>query len=78
MHLLKIRGRIRYQIKKGHHKGVEVRKMSRHGIIEEVATMIRTGASEKTVSNYVDDLLRKEEITTRVYDLLIGMIIDNY
>ena len=52
--------------------------MSRHGIIEEVATMIRTGESEKVVSNYVDDLLRKEEITARVYDLLIGMIIDNY
>ena len=52
--------------------------MNRHGIIEEVATMIRTGASEKAVSNFVDDLLRKEEITTRVYDILIGMIIDNY
>ena len=52
--------------------------MSRHGIIEEVATMIRTGSSEKNVSNYVDDLLRKEEITTIVYDILIGMIIDNY
>ena len=72
-------GRIRYQIKKGHRKGGRgKRKMSRHGIIEEVATMIRTGSSEKNVSNYVDDLLRKEEITTIVYDILIGMIIDNY
>ena len=53
-------------------------KTSRHGVIEEVAIMIRTGASEKTVSTFVDDLLRKGEITTRVYELLIGMIIDNY
>lgn len=53
-------------------------KTSRHGVIEEVATMIRTGASKKTVGDYVDSLLRKEEITARVYDLLIGMIIDNY
>lgn len=51
---------------------------SRHGVIEEVATMIRTGASEKAVSEYVDNLLNSEQITTRVYDLLIGMIIDNY
>jgi len=53
-------------------------KTSRHGVVEEVATMIRTGASEKTVGEYVDNLLKKEEITTRIYDLLIGMIIDNY
>ena len=52
--------------------------MNRHGIIEEVATMIRKGVSEKTVSDFVDDLLRKEEITARVYNILIGMIIDNY
>ena len=51
---------------------------SRHGVIEEVAIMIRTGASEKTVSNFVDNLLIKEEITTRIYEILIGMIIDNY
>lgn len=53
-------------------------KTSRHGVIEEVAIMIRTGASEKTVTNFVEELLRKDEITTRVYDILIGMIIDNY
>ncbi len=53
-------------------------KNSRHGVIEEVATMIRTGAREKAVSDYVESLLRKEEITARVYDLLIGMIIENY
>ena len=51
---------------------------SRHGVIEEVAIMIKTGASEKTVSTFVDNLLRKGEITTRIYDILIGMIIDNY
>ena len=53
-------------------------KHSRHGVIEEVSIMIRTGASEKVVSNYVDNLLAKGDITSRVYDLLIGMIIDNY
>lgn len=53
-------------------------KYSRHGVIEEVATMIRTGASEKTVSNYIESLLRDGEITTRVYELLIGMVIENY
>ena len=51
---------------------------SRHGVIEEVVTMIRTGASEKAVGEYVDNLLNSEQITTRVYDILIGMIIDNY
>lgn len=55
-----------------------MRNTSRHGVIEDVAVMIRTGASEKAVSEYVDGLLKREEITTRVYDLLIGMIIDNY
>jgi transcriptional regulator CtsR len=51
---------------------------SRHGVIEEVATMIRTGASERAVGNYIDKLLKNGEITARVYDLLIGMMIDNY
>ena len=51
---------------------------SRPGVIEEVATMIRTGASEKAVGNYIDKLLKNGEITARVYDLLIGMMIDNY
>lgn len=51
---------------------------SRHGVIEEVATMIRTGASEKAVGEYIDNLLKTNQVTTRVYDLLIGMIIDNY
>lgn len=30
-------------------------RTTRHGIIEEVAIMIRTGASEKAVSNFVDN-----------------------
>lgn len=51
---------------------------SRPGVIEEVSIMIRTGASEKAVSEYVDNLLKNEEITTRMYDLLINMILDNY
>lgn len=53
-------------------------KTSRHGVIEEVAIMIRTGASEKVVSDFVENLLGNNEITVRVYDILIGMIIDNY
>lgn len=53
-------------------------KHSRHGVIEEVAIMIRTGASEKTVSNYIDNLYKKDEITSRIYDILIDMVIENY
>lgn len=52
--------------------------MSRHGVIEEVAVMIRTGASEKVVGEYIDGLLRKGEITTRVYDILIDIMIEHY
>ena len=51
---------------------------SRHGVIEEVATMIRTGASEKAVGDYIDNLLKTNQITTRVYDLLLGIMADNY
>ena len=51
---------------------------SRHGVLEEVATMIRTGASEKTVGEYVDKLLKTDQITTRVYEILLDMIISNY
>ena len=53
-------------------------KHSRHGVIEEVAIMIRTGASEKTVSNYIDNLYKKDEITARIYDILIDMVIENF
>lgn len=51
---------------------------SRHGVIEEVAMMIRTGASEKAVGDYIDNLLKTNQITTRIYDLLLGMMIDNF
>ena len=51
---------------------------SRHGIIEDVAIMIRTGASEKTVSNYIENLYKKAEITSRVYEILIDMVLENY
>ena len=51
---------------------------SRHVVIEEVAIMIRTGASEKTVSDYVESLLEKDDITIRVYEILIDMIIASY
>lgn len=53
-------------------------KYSRHGVIEEVALMIRTGASENSCSEYVENLLRTEQITSRVYEFLISMIIDNF
>lgn len=53
-------------------------KHSRHGVIEEVAIMIRTGAKEKTVEDYIELLLKNGEVTTRVYELLIDMVISNY
>ena len=46
---------------------------SRHGVVEEVAIMIRTGASEKTVDDYIEKLWKNGEITSRVYDLLVTM-----
>ena len=55
-----------------------MKNSSRHGVIEEVAIMIRTGASEKTVSDYVENLLIKGDITARVYEILIDMIVTNY
>lgn len=51
---------------------------TRHGVIEEVAIMIRTGASEKAVSNYVERLYQNMEIGDRVYCILIDMIVENY
>ena len=36
MHLLKIHGRIRYQIKKGHRKGVEVNGMYKESDIQKI------------------------------------------
>lgn len=46
---------------------------SRHGVVEEVATMIRAGASEKTVDDYIEELWKNAEITSRVYELLVTM-----
>lgn len=51
---------------------------SRHGVIEEVAIMIRTGASERAVTEYIDKLLKTDQITTRVYDVLLDMILNSY
>ena len=51
---------------------------SRHGVVEEVAIMIRTGASEKTVDDYIEKLWKNGEITSRVYDLLVTMNICRY
>lgn len=52
--------------------------MKKHGVIEEVAAMIRTGASEKTVFDYIEKLYQKEEITDRVYSLLNSMAVEAY
>ena len=46
-------------------------RTTRHGVIEEVAVMIKTGASEKTVSNYI-------EISDRVYCILNDMVVESF
>ncbi|MBO7733893.1 MAG: hypothetical protein J6S67_15120 [Methanobrevibacter sp.] len=51
---------------------------STNGIIEEVCIMMRTGASENTVGDYIDKLYKEEQISERVYSLLIGMLNDYY
>ena len=53
-------------------------RTTRHGVIEEVAVMIRTGASEKTVSNYIDKLYNNFEISDRVYCILNDMLIESF
>ena len=53
-------------------------RTTRHGVIEEVAVMIRTGASEKTVSNYIDKLYNNFEISDRVYCILIDMVLESF
>ena len=53
-------------------------RTTRHGVIEEVAIMIKTGASEKTVSNYIDKLYKNFEISDRVYCILNDMLIENF
>ena len=53
-------------------------RTTRHGVIEEVAIMIRTGASEKAVSNFVKNVYQNGEVSDRVYCILLDMIIENY
>lgn len=53
-------------------------RTTRHGVIEEVRIMIKTGASEKTVSDFVEKLYQNFEISDRVYCILIDMIVENY
>ena len=53
-------------------------KHLRHGVIEEVAIMIRTGASEKAVDEYIEKLYQNSEITDRVYSLLVGMMVEAF
>lgn len=51
---------------------------TRHGFLEEVATMIRTGASEKVVSDFIETVYRKGEISDRVYCIAIDMVLEAY
>lgn len=53
-------------------------RTTRHRVIEEVAIMIKIGASEKTVSNYIDKLYKNFEISDRVYCILNDMDIENF
>ena len=53
-------------------------RTTRHGVIEEVAIMIKTGASEKTVSDYIDKLYMNFDISDRVYCILNDMIVENF
>ena len=57
---------------------MDMTRTTRHGVIEEVAIMIKTGASEKTVSNYIDKLYKNFEISDRVYCILNDMVVENF
>ena len=46
---------------------------SRHGVGVEVASMIRNGAREKTVDDYIEKLWKDAEITSKAYELLVTM-----
>ena len=63
MHLLKIHGRIRYQIKKGHRKGGEVKKM------ESVLLKSYNGFTiEKSWNLKSDGTIDKDSIIYSAYD----------
>ena len=53
-------------------------RTTRNGVIEEGAIMIRTGASEKVPSNFVENVYQNGEVSDRVYCILLDMIIENY
>lgn len=53
-------------------------RTTRHGVIEEVLIMIKTGASEKTVSNYIDKLYNNFEISDRVYCILNDIVVESF
>jgi hypothetical protein len=50
---------------------------SRKGFLEEVSAMISTGASEKVVCDYIDIVYKKGEISTRLYEICINMVLGN-
>lgn len=47
-------------------------------IIEVCMIMVETGAREEVVLDYVEYHMKRGNISTRLYELLIGMIIDSY
>lgn len=51
---------------------------TRHGVIEEVAIMIKTGASEDTIENFIHKMYANSEIGDRTFSLLEGMVIDHF
>ena len=46
--------------------------------IESVAVMIKTGASEDTVTMYIEKLYINGKIINNLHELLYGIIRDNY
>ncbi len=68
-----------YQIRKGAWRKVKGMKdiESRKGFLEEVSAMISTGASEKVVCDYIDIVYKKGEISTRLYEICINMVLGN-
>ena len=53
-------------------------RTTRHGVIEEVAIMIKTRKKKKTVSNYIDKLYKNFEISDRVYCILNDMVVEYF
>ena len=48
--------------------------MNRSNVIAEVRVMINTGASKRVIYGFIDTLYKLGDITSRMYELLTGMI----